>query len=82
MGKCKTKAIHIDSGTFRHNQAYPEIIQAYSKSRVTLAYSESWYIQNPAIFRTRNIQNAGIFKIRNMFRTLLNLYNDTFCKNS
>ena len=27
MGKCKTKAIQTDSGTFRHNQAYPEIIQ-------------------------------------------------------
>ena len=30
MGKCKTKVIQTDLGTFRHNQAYPGIIQAYS----------------------------------------------------
>ena len=30
MGKCKTKAIHTDLGTFRHNHAYPGIIQTYS----------------------------------------------------
>ena len=24
MGKCKSKAIQTDLGTFRHNQAYPE----------------------------------------------------------
>ena len=29
MGKCKTKAIQKDTGTFRHNQAYPGIIQTY-----------------------------------------------------
>ena len=46
MGKCKTKAIQTDLGTFRHNQAYPGIIQAYSKPCVTLAYSKPWYIQN------------------------------------
>ena len=27
MGKCKTKAIQTDSDTFRHNYAYPGIIQ-------------------------------------------------------
>ena len=48
MGKCKTKAIQTDLGTFRHNQAY-------SKPFVSLAYSEPWYIQNPDIFKTRNI---------------------------
>ena len=26
----KGKAIHTDLGTFRHNQAYPGIIQAFS----------------------------------------------------
>ena len=30
MGKCKTKAIQTDFGTFKHDQAYPGIIQAYS----------------------------------------------------
>ena len=55
MGKCKTKAIQTDLGTFRHNQSYPAIIQAYSKPSVTLAYLEPWYIQAPDIFRTRSI---------------------------
>ena len=61
-------------GTFRHNQAYPEIIQAYSNPCVTLAYLEPWYIQNPDMFKTRSIfrtlaysqpwyiQNPGIFR--------------------
>ena len=44
MGKCKTKAIQRDLGTFRHNQAYPAIIQTYSGIFRTL------YI--PGIFRT------------------------------
>ena len=30
IGKCKTKVIQTDLGTFRQNQAYPGIIQAYS----------------------------------------------------
>ena len=30
MSKCKAKAIQTDLGTFRHGQAYPRIIQAYS----------------------------------------------------
>ena len=29
MGKCKIKAVQTDLGTFRHNQAYPGLIQAY-----------------------------------------------------
>ena len=53
------KAIQTDLGTFSYNQAYPGIIQvysqAYSKSCVTLAYLEPWYIQNPDIFRTGSI---------------------------
>ena len=59
MDKCKTKAIQTGFGTFRHNQAYPGITQAYSKPCVTLIYLEPWYIQNP-----------NIFKIRIIFRTL------------
>ena len=55
MGKCKAKAIHTDLGTFRHNQTYPGIIQAYSKPCVILAYLEPWYIQNSDILRTGSI---------------------------
>ena len=40
MGNCKTKAIQTDFGTFRHNQEYPGVIQAYSKPCVTLTYLE------------------------------------------
>ena len=43
MGKCKTKAIKADLGTFRHNKAYAGIIQAYSDILKTL--------YNPDIFR-------------------------------
>ena len=75
MGKCKAKAIQIDLGTFRHNQAY-------SKTFVKLAYSELWYIQNPDISKTRNIygtlayserrynKNSGRFKTQGLFRHL------------
>ena len=75
MGKCKTKAIQTDLGTFRHNQAY-------SKPCVNLAYSEPWYIQNPDIFKTINIfrilvyseprctENSGTFKTQGLFRHL------------
>ena len=44
MGKCKTKAIQIDLGIIRHNQAYPGIILAYSGISRTLC--------NPGVFRT------------------------------
>ena len=69
MGKCKTKTIQTDIGTFRHNQAY-------SKPSVNLVYSELWYIQNSDIFKTRNIfrtlvylepqciENSGKFKLK------------------
>ena len=75
MGKCKTKAIQTDLGTFRHNQAiYPGIIQTYPGIFRTLTYLEPWYIQNPDIIRIRSIfrtlaclqpwciQNNGIFR--------------------
>ena len=42
MGKCQTKATQTDLGTFRHNQTYPEIIQAYSEPCVTLIYLKLW----------------------------------------
>ena len=52
IGKCKTKVIQTDLSTFRHNQGYPGITQAYSGIFKTLAYLERWYFQNPSIFRT------------------------------
>ena len=67
MSKCKTKAIQTDLGTFRYNQSYPGIIQAYSSIFKTLG--------NPDIFRTKNnirtlahsqhsyIQDLCIFRI-------------------
>ena len=60
MGKCKAKVIQTDLHTFRHNQAYPGIIQAYSKPCVTLAYLELWHIQNPI---NQHIQSSSIFRI-------------------
>ena len=36
----KAKAIHTNLGTFRHNQAYPGIIQAYSGTFRTLCYPD------------------------------------------
>ena len=94
MGKCKTKTVQTDLGIFSHNQAYPGIIQAYSKPCVTLVYFELWYIQNPDILETGNIfrtlafskpwyiQNPGISKIQGIFRTLPNIYDQAFCQNS
>ena len=82
MGKRKTKAIQTELGTFRHNQAYPGIIQAYSKPCVPLAYLDLWYIHNSDIFKIRNIfgtlvysepwyiYKSGIFKIQGLFRHL------------
>ena len=82
MGKSKTKATQTNFGTFRHNQAYLGIIQAYSKPFVILSYLEPWYIQNPNIFKIRNIfrplvylepryiQNSDMFKIQGLFRYL------------
>ena len=86
MCKCKTEAIQTDLGTFRHNQAYPGIIQAYSGIFKTMcnpgilrnvALSEPWYIQNPPPYsQPPYIQNASIFKIRGIFRILANIWGD------
>ena len=38
MGECKTKAIQLSLGTFRYNQTYPGIIQAYSDIFRALCY--------------------------------------------
>ena len=44
MSECKAKVIGTNLGTFRHNQAYLGIIQAYSGIFRTLSY--------PDIFQT------------------------------
>ena len=63
IGKCETKVIQTDLSTFRHNQAYPGIIQVYSGilsilCNPDMVYPEPWHIQNQ-----KHIQNPGIFKI-------------------
>ena len=77
----QTKVIQADF-LEAYNQANPGIIQAYSKPCVTLAYLEPWFIQNPDIFKIRNIfrtlvyseppyiQNPGVFNIQGLFRHL------------
>ena len=76
MGKCKTNAIQTDLYTFRHNQAYPGIIQAYSKPCATLAYLEPGisrtvtYSKSETYSEPRYIQNSGIFKFLHLFRHL------------
>ena len=82
MGKYKTKPIQTDVGIFmhitsysgifrhtRHKQTYSGIVQAYSESCITLAYSGLFYIKNPGIFKTRSI-----FRTRSMLKILSNLY--------
>ena len=91
MGECKTKAIQTNLGTFRHNQAYPGIIEVYSGIFRALCYHdifETVVYQNPDIFRTRSIfttlvyseppqiQSADIFKMRGIFRTLSYIYDE------
>ena len=95
MGKCKTKAIQTDSGLIRHIQNLFRHIQAYSEPCVSLTYLKPWYMHDSDIFRAGKpwhidklvcselwyIQNVGIFKIRDIFRTLLNIYDEVFCEN-
>ena len=69
MGECKTKAIQTNLGTFRHNQTYRGIIQAYLEPCHTLTYLKLWYVQNADIFRTLAysqllyIQNPAVFRM-------------------
>ena len=74
MGECKTKAIQTNLGTFRHNQTYPGIIQAYSGIFRTLCYPgifktvvcpEPWHFQNQnsePYSEPRHIHNSGTFR--------------------
>ena len=41
MGECKAKAIQTNLSTFKHNQTYPGIIQAYSGIFRTPCYSKN-----------------------------------------
>ena len=65
MGKCKANAIQTNLGTFRYDQTYPGIIQAYLEPCLAVtylkllfkhngpeAYREPRHIHDPAIFRT------------------------------
>ena len=45
----------------RKNIQFKTIIQAYSELCVTLAYSETWYIQNSGKFKTRGIFKTLVF---------------------
>ena len=57
----KQKQLRQILGTFRHNQTYPEIIQAYLEPCLTLTYSKLWYIQNPNILRTRSLFRTPVY---------------------
>ena len=70
MGECKTKAIQTNLGTFRHNQAYTGIIQAYLEPCLNLTYLKLWYIQNPNILRTRTYLEPRHIQNPTKFRTL------------
>ena len=65
-------------GTFRHNQAYTGIIQAYSELMCkhgifkTEVYAELIHIQKE--HTQWYIQNTDIFKILRIYRTLSSIY--------
>ena len=60
MGECKAKAIETNLGTFRHNQTYLGIIQAYLEPCVTLTYLKLWYTL--IYSEPRHIHNHGTFR--------------------
>ena len=60
MGECKAKAIQTNLGTFRHNQTYLGIIQAYLEPCVTLTYLKLWYTL--IYSEPRHIHNHGTFR--------------------
>ena len=72
MGECKTKAIQTNLGTFRHNQTYPGIIQAYSCIFRTLYYPDMFktvvcpepltYSEPEAYSQLLYIQNPATFR--------------------
>ena len=66
MGECKTKAMRTNLGTFRHNQTYPGIAQAYSDIFRTLCYHDIFktvvYPEPEAYSEPGHIHNTGIFR--------------------
>ena len=68
----KARAIQTNLGTFRHNQVYPGIIQAYSGIFRTLCYPDIFYncgisrkltySETEAYSEPRYIQNADKFE--------------------
>ena len=72
MGKCKTKAIQTDLGTFRHNQAsrnYSGIFRYIQNPVLTQINLKLWYIQRTLTYsepeaysEPRHIHNPGIFR--------------------
>ena len=60
----------------------------YLESLIHFFIQNEKHIQKPSVFtsleysKTPYIQNAGIFKIRGSFRTLSNIYDEAFGKNS
>ena len=80
MRKYKTKVIQTVLGIFMHIRAY----SGNSKTCKTLCnktcktlFSEPWHIQTK-----RHIQAPGIFRTLSRFRTLSNIFDGAFCKNS
>ena len=74
--ECKINAIRKDLGTFKHNQVYPGIIQAYSGIFKTLfnpgifrimVYPEPWHSEPKAYSETWHIHNFDIFRTRAYF---------------
>ena len=76
MEICKTKAIQTDLGIFWHILTYSGIsrriqdifgnIQAYLEPLVTMAYLESWYIQNEKHIHSRYIIRTLVYSFRNL----------------
>ena len=71
MVECKTKVIQTNLGTFRHNQTYPGIIQAYSRIFRTLSYPDicktgisrtQTYSEPEAYSEPWHIHNPAIFR--------------------
>ena len=69
----KQKLLRQILGTFRHNQTYPEIIQAYLQPCLTLTYLKLWYIQNPNILRTKSLFRTPVYSEPAIFRTLAHI---------
>ena len=72
MGECKTKAIQTNLGTFRHNQTYGGIIQAYSGIFRALCYPDIFktvvssrtltYSEPEAYSKPQHVHNSDTFR--------------------